>query len=116
MAYVQQLLKGLVDPVILSIISRIPMYGYQIVKELEQRSEGQVKIKGGTVYPALLRLEKNGMVTSSWDQTIKHNRKRRYYQITAKGQQFLANRSSEWQDFYVLINQLMTQTNPCNVP
>lgn len=110
MAYIQQLLKGLIDPIILSTIERIPMYGYQIVKELEERTAGHPKLKGGTIYPSLLRLEKNGLVVSKWKQ-ITQGRGRRYYQITEKGQQFLANCSTEWQDFCIVINRFMQKSN-----
>lgn len=106
MAYIQQLLKGLIDPIILSLISRIPMYGYQIVKELERRTVGNLKLKRGTVYPSLLRLEKNGLVTSKWKQ-IAEGKRRRYYQITEKGGQFLASRSAEWHHFCGVVNRLM---------
>ena len=113
MAYIQQLLKGLIDPIILSTIERLPMYGYQIVKELEKRTAGHLKFKGGTVYPSLLRLEKNGLVISKWKQ-ITQGRGRRYYQITEKGQTFLSSRSSEWQDFCVVINRFMQRGNSGN--
>ena len=106
MAYVQQLLKGLIDPIILSLINRIPMYGYQIVKELEKLTAGKLKLKGGTVYPSLLRLEKNGLVISRWEQTS-GGRGRRYYQITKKGSRFLASCSAEWHDFCLVINRLI---------
>ena len=106
MVYVQQLLKGLIDPIILSSINRLPMYGYQIVKELERRTEGYLKVKGGTIYPSLLRLEKNGLVSSRWRQITRH-RGRRYYEITEKGQEFLASRANEWQDFCAVVSRLM---------
>lgn len=106
MAYIQQLLKGLIDPIILSTISKLPMYGYQLVKELERKTSGKLSLKRGTIYPSLLRLEKNGLVTSKWNQGT-GGRGRRYYQITEKGRQFLASRSAEWQDFYLTINKLM---------
>lgn len=110
MAYIQQLLKGLIDPIILSTISRLPMYGYQIVKELERRTGGYLKIKAGTIYPSLLRLEKKGLVISRWRQ-ITGNRGRRYYEITEKGRQFLSNRSMEWQAFCAVISRLMSEPN-----
>jgi DNA-binding PadR family transcriptional regulator len=86
------------------------MYGYQIVKELERRTGGYLKLKGGTVYPSLLRLENNGLVVSKWKQ-ITDGRKRRYYQITEKGRQFLSSRSIEWQDFCTVVSKLMQGTN-----
>jgi PadR family transcriptional regulator PadR len=113
LAYVQQLLKGLIDPIILSTIERLPMYGYQIVKELEKITAGHPKFKRGTIYPSLLRLEKNGLVISTWKQ-ITQGKGRRYYQITEKGQQFLSNCSSEWQDFCVVINRFMQRGNSGN--
>lgn len=109
MAYIQQLLKGLIDPIVLSTISRLPMYGYQIIKELERRTEGRLRLKAGTVYPSLLRLEKNGLVISGWKQAAEQ-RARRYYQITEKGRQLLASRSDEWHDFCMMVNRLMQGT------
>ena len=106
MAYIQQLLKGLIDPIILSIIDRLPMYGYQITKELERITGGYLKLKGGTIYPSLLRLEKNGLVVSRWKQ-VTEGRGRRYYERTDKGRRFLAGRSDEWHDFCTAVNRLM---------
>ena len=110
MAYVQQLLKGLIDPIILSIVDRLPMYGYQIVKELERITSGYLKLKSGTIYPSLIRLEKNGLVVSRWKQ-VTEGRGRRYYKITDKGRQFLTSRSVEWQHFCTVISRLMQGTN-----
>ena len=106
MAYVQQLLKGLIDPIILSIIDRLPMYGYQIAKELERTTGGYLKLKGGTIYPSLLRLEKNGLVVSRWKQ-VTERRGRRYYETTEKGRRVLAGRSAEWRNFCTAVNRLM---------
>ena len=105
MSYIQQLLKGLVDPIVLSLINQLPMYGYQIAKELEQRTGGRLILKGGTIYPALTRLQRNGLVVSTWHKTSKR-KGRRYYQITERGRQFLASCLSDWQDFYKVINKL----------
>jgi len=105
-AYVQQLLKGLIDPIILSIVDRLPMYGYQIVKELERITGGYLKLKNGTIYPALIRLQKNGLVVSRWKQ-VTQGRGRRYYRITDEGRQFLDSRSVEWQHFCTVISRLM---------
>jgi len=110
LAYVQQLLKGLIDPIILSIVDRLPMYGYQIVKELERITGGYLKLKSGTIYPSLIRLQKNGLVVSTWKQVTK-GRGRRYYQITEKGRQFLVSRSVEWQRFCAVISRLMQNAN-----
>jgi PadR family transcriptional regulator PadR len=106
LAYVQQLLKGLIDPIILSIVDRLPMYGYQIVKELERITGGYLKLKSGTIYPSLIRLQKNGLVVSRWKQ-VTRGRGRRYYQITEEGREFLTSRSVEWQHFCAVVSRLM---------
>jgi PadR family transcriptional regulator PadR len=110
LAYVQQLLKGLIDPIILSVASRFPVYGYQLIRELERSSGGGLRLKAGTVYPSLLRLEKNGLLISKLEQ-ITGGRKRRYYEITEKGRQFLANRLVEWHNFSVMVSRLMLGNN-----
>lgn len=99
----QQLLKGFIDPIILSVLKQLPMYGYQIAKELVRRSTGYLTLKTGTIYPSLIRLEKQGLVTSEWRQNTAH-RGRRYYQITKKGHRFLNDRAVEWHNFYNTIN------------
>jgi DNA-binding PadR family transcriptional regulator len=110
LAYIQQLLKGLIDPIILSVVDRLPMYGYQIVKELERITGGYLKLKSGTIYPSLTRLQKNGLVVSRWKQ-VTRRRGRRYYQTTEKGHEFLASRSVEWQHFCTVVSRLMQGDN-----
>jgi PadR family transcriptional regulator PadR len=108
MAYMQQLLKGLIDPIVLSTVSRLPIYGYQIIKELERSTEGRLRLKAGTVYPSTSG--ENGLIVSGWMQATRQ-RARKYYHITEKGRQFLASRSVEWHDFCALVNSLMRETN-----
>ena len=111
MSYIQQLLKGLIDPIILNTINQMPMYGYQIIRELEKRTGGLLKLNSGTVYPALLRLEKNGLVTSFWDKAVQQ-RNRRYYQITEQGRQFMRKRLSQWHEFCILADRIIPKPNP----
>jgi PadR family transcriptional regulator PadR len=110
MSYIQQLLKGLIDPIILNTINQMPMYGYQIIRELEKRTGGLLKLNSGTVYPALLRLEKNGLVTSFWDKAVQQ-RNRRYYQITEQGRQFMRKRLSQWHEFCILADRIIPKPN-----
>jgi PadR family transcriptional regulator PadR len=88
------------------------MYGYQIIKELEARSQGYFKFKEGTLYPALHRLEKSGLITGSW-QTLPNGRQRRYYYVTAKGLSKLALERTQWQDFLKAV-KLIIQPEPLN--
>ena len=108
--YMEQLIKGVTDPVLLYLINEVPMYGYQIIKELEKRTTGYFKPKGGTIYPALQRLETKGLVKSRWQQTTERKR-RKYYQITEKGRQFLFKRLAEWKDFSTAMTILMGMGN-----
>ena len=96
-AYLGQLLRGIVEPLLLLIIADFPIYGYEIARELERRSEGYINLTASTLYSALRRLERRGLVLSSWDQVAKQ--KRRYYALTEQGRQLLAEELGQWQSF-----------------
>ena len=98
MNYSRELLKGNTDFLLLYLIKCQPMYGYQIVKDLEKRSNGYFHFKEGTLYPALHRLEKEGFLKSKW-QKLPNGQARRYYYMTRKGQEVFAERLATWQDF-----------------
>ena len=95
----RDLLKGSSNSLLLCLLQQQPMYGYQIVKELESRSQGYFKFKEGTLYPALHRLEKSGLIMGRW-QMLPNGRQRRYYYITAKGEAKLTAEKTQWQDFF----------------
>ena len=82
------------------------MYGYQIIKELEKRSKGYFQFKEGTLYPALHRLDKAGLVQGKW-QRLPSGQERRYYYITQKGQKALTERLAVWQDFTTAVALIM---------
>ena len=102
----QEMLKGNTDTLLLALLELEPKYGYQIVKEVEQRSSGYFAFKEGTLYPALHRLERAGLIEGNWQETP-NSARRRYYQITAKGRQALADRLKEWQRFTHAMNAIM---------
>ncbi|MFC1930999.1 PadR family transcriptional regulator [Chloroflexota bacterium] len=106
MARRRELIKGSSDSLLLYLIGQQPMYGYQIIKELESRSQGYFKFKEGTLYPALHRLERSGLVVGEW-QLLLNGRPRRYYHITAKGRAKLAMERTQWQDFLNAINLII---------
>jgi transcriptional regulator len=99
-------MKSSSDSLLLSLLEQQPMYGYKIVKELEERSQGYFKFKEGTLYPALHRLEKSGLITGKW-RTLSNGRQRRYYYITAKGQAKLAAEKTQWQDFLEAVKLIL---------
>jgi len=102
----RDLLKGSSDSLLLCLIEQQPTYGYQIIKELEKRSQGYFKFKEGTLYPALHRLEKAGLIQGKW-QMLPNGRQRRYYYITAKGLSSLAEERTQWQDFLKAMNLII---------
>jgi PadR family transcriptional regulator, regulatory protein PadR len=107
------LVKGSSSSLLLSMLERQAMYGYQIVKELEARSQGYFKFKEGTLYPALHRLEKAGLITGSW-QLLPNGRQRRYYHITARGQAELTEEKIQWQGFLTAVKMIL-QPEPIKI-
>lgn len=106
MASKHELLKGSSNSLLLCLLESQSMYGYQIVKELEKRSQGYFKFKEGTLYPALHRLEKSGLISGSWEQ-LPNGRQRRYYAITAKGSAKLADERNRWEDFFTAVRLVL---------
>jgi len=106
MAQKYELMKGSSESLLLCLIGQQPMYGYQIIKELEKRSQGYFKFKEGTLYPALHRLEKAGLIAGKW-QMLPSGRQRRYYYITDKGHRLLAVKRSQWHDFLTAMNLII---------
>jgi len=102
----RQIRKGSTPVLILSLLAEQPMYGYQIAQELEQRSEGYFTMKEGLLYPALHRMEGDGLLSSEW-RTVAGARRRKYYFITEKGRKALANSVAEWTAFTEKLMQVI---------
>lgn len=101
-----ELVKGSIDSLLLCLIGQQPMYGYQIIKELENKSQGYFKYKEGTLYPALHRLEKANLLVGKWE-AASGGRQRRYYHITEKGKRILVERRVQWLDFLSAMNLII---------
>ena len=101
--YRRELLKGSTETLLLSLLAAEPMYGYQLVKEMDTRSSGYFRFKEGTLYPALHRLERDEMVEGSW-QPSPNGQARRYYYITGQGRERLATMLQEWSKFTTAVN------------
>lgn len=110
MEYGKELLKGSTDTLLLSLLKDQPMYGYQIIREMDSRSRGYFKFREGTLYPALHRLETAGLVMGSW-RRLPSGKERRYYQLTEKGQDLLEQKVVEWQGFSSAVNLIMEPAN-----
>jgi PadR family transcriptional regulator len=92
-----EVLKGHLDALVLAAIEVEPAHGYAIIQRLRRRSDDVFKLPEGTVYPALHRLERDGLVKSRW--TDASGRRRRVYRITRSGREGLAVRRLEWRTF-----------------
>lgn len=101
-----ELMKGNAAMLILRIIDIAPSHGYEIIKELDKRSDGAFRMKEGTLYPILHTLEQNGLVHSKWEDTDK-KRRRKYYFITPAGKKDLDRRLEEWTEFSRSVNAVM---------
>jgi len=99
-------MKSSTDSLLLCLLGQQPMYGYQIIKELDRRSQGYFKFKEGTLYPALHRLERVGLIRGNW-QLLSTGQQRKYYHITDKGRYTLAEKRSQWQDFLAAMNLII---------
>ena len=87
-------LKGNLDLLLLSIIAASPAYGYQIICQLRDRSDGTFDLPEGTVYPALHRMEKRGLLASR--TAVFAGRPRRIYRITPSGERTLGHERDQW--------------------
>ena len=94
MKFESQLLKGVAPVVVLEILSRGQMYGYELSKAIEDRSADILTLGKGTLYPLLYNLEAKKLVKGKW-QDAKTGRKRRYYSITSKGKAQLSRQKEE---------------------
>ena len=95
-------LKGHLDLLLLAILAESPAHGYAVIESLRTRSHGTFDLPEGTIYPALHRLENQGLLSSQWSE--ESARRKRVYQLTSKGQQALAKRQAEWQKFSRAVN------------
>lgn len=89
------LLQGTLDMLILKSVSLQPMHGYGILLRIQQLSADRLQIQQGSLYPALYRLEHRGLIKSEWGES-EHNRKAKYYRLTASGRRQLKVETENW--------------------
>jgi PadR family transcriptional regulator PadR len=106
----RELKKGLVELSILAILSRGSKYGLQIIKELESLSGGVLKIKEGTLYPALHRMEARGLVKSEWNTTGSGN-PRKYYALTDDGLKYYHKARDVWNGIVDSMSRVLGDEN-----
>lgn len=101
-----EVLKGHVDLLILATLRRGPLHGYAVVEKLRDESEGAFDLAEGTVYPALYRLERAGLLASRW--TSAEGRRRRVYRLTRRGRAELDRERKEWKSFANAVESVLT--------
>ncbi len=97
--YDSDLLRGNTDSLLLFLINEHGQtYGYRLIKEIEERSGGYFRFKEGTVYPALRKLENEGLIRGTWEK-LPNGQERRYYSMTDRGREFLREKIDMWKSF-----------------
>lgn len=97
--------KGSLDLLLMGVLRRGPAHGYAIIVALRQRSDGEFDLAEGTIYPALHRLERAGLVASSIE--LAQGRRRRTYALTARGRREFAAQRREWQGFVATMQAVL---------
>jgi DNA-binding PadR family transcriptional regulator len=106
MSFDKDLVRSMAEPIVLNLVDERPMYGYEIIKLVNERTDGAFEWKEGTLYPCLHRLESSGLISSQWE-TSDNGRQRKYYSISRKGKALLKDKVSEWADFSSAVNTLL---------
>lgn len=110
MDFSQDLVRGSIVPIVLSLLRDRAMYGYEMVKLVNARSNGRLEWREGTLYPTLHRLEAGGLVSSRWADAPSDEapgRQRKYYALTRKGRAELVRRAEEWRQFSLAVNVVL---------
>jgi transcriptional regulator len=100
------LLQGTLDMLVLKALALEPMHGWGVTERIEQWSEHVLQVGQGTLYPALYRLERQRLITSTW-RTTEHNRRARYYTLTGAGRRRLADELAYWKRHSRAINLVL---------
>src|SRR5260370_10906016 len=101
-----EVLQGTLDMLILQTLRWGPQHGYGIGNAIRSGSGDVLQVETGSLYPALHRLEKQGLVKSEWG-TSEHNQRAKFYQLTAAGRKHLTNQQSRWNQMSAAIASLI---------
>jgi PadR family transcriptional regulator, regulatory protein PadR len=102
-------LRGSLDLLVLKTLSLEPMHGWGISQRVQQISKGVLEVNQGSLYPALQRLEKDGLITSDW-ATTDNNRQARYYRLTTAGRRALGQELESWRRFAAGLEAVLRTT------
>ena len=93
-----ELLQGTLDLLILKAVSLGPLHGYGVLLRIQQISQSRLQIQQGSLYPALYRLEHQGLISSEWGES-ENKRKAKYYRLTAAGRRRFKEETAYWRRF-----------------
>jgi transcriptional regulator len=100
------LLQGTLDLLILKAVSLGPLHGYGVLLRLQQISNDRLQIQQGSLYPALYRLEHQGLIAGEWGES-ENNRRAKYYSLTPAGRRRLQQETRQWNDLADIIGTIL---------
>jgi DNA-binding PadR family transcriptional regulator len=102
-------LRGHLDNLVLAVLKRGPAHGLEVLRRLEAAGSGALRLKEGTLYPALYRLEESGLVQAAWEDNARRARgpRRRIYRLTPKGKRQLAQGREDFREFTSIIGGIL---------
>ena len=107
MARQVDLMQGTLDMLILKAVSLAPLHGYGVLLRIQQISKDRLEIQQGSLYPALYRLERQGLIASEWGESD-NNRRAKYYRLTAAGRRQLQQAARKWNDMAAIIAGILS--------
>lgn len=107
--YEQQMKKGVLEMLVLQLLSEEEKYGYQLICELKERSSEMFLLKEGTLYPVLYRMEDDGLVVSRWSQPRGKEVSKKYYCLAEEGRDTLEELKSLWKTFSRTVDTVLGQ-------
>jgi PadR family transcriptional regulator, regulatory protein PadR len=107
MPYDREFLSGTITVLILGLLSERPMYGYEMLREAERRSASAFQLKEGSLYPALHKMQREGLLKSEWSDS-EVGRQRKYYELTAKGRRRSQSKRAQWENITAALHLILT--------
>lgn len=107
-----ELFKGTLSLLILAMLSRKPMYGYELASTVHHCTQGAFTFREGSLYPSLHKMQAEGLVEGQWEEGASNDgpgRKRRYYHITDKGRAMLAEKRQSWTELCLAVNRVLEE-------
>lgn len=109
--YPADFLHGTLETLILKTLTGGPRHGYAIGKWIEDATGSAIELEEGTLYPALYRMEKRGLLDAEWG-TSELGRRAKFYRLTRAGRQQLASHTAAWAEFSAAVNRVLTPSRP----